>query len=122
MGIGELIAALEGATGPSRELEAAIALALGWERIHPCRTVGNTGAWRTPGGHLVYDFPAYTASLDAALTLVPEGWGWSADCTSPKPYFRLWLYENGPSCQDQDAEGATPAIALCIAALKARAA
>jgi hypothetical protein len=57
----------------------------------------------------------YTRSIDAALSLVPEG-------------FRrmdIMIVENGPAYiayngPVYDCEAATPALALCVAALKAR--
>lgn len=62
--------------------------------------------------------PGYTASIDAALTLVPEGWSYTV----------AWLHRNGRATvamfhaklNEQRAESHTPAIALCIAALKAK--
>jgi hypothetical protein len=63
-----LLALLQSETGPSRELDAEIALANGWTRKEyegkPC--------WRAPG-HIVWNEqpPRYTESIDAALTLVP---------------------------------------------------
>lgn len=64
-----LIARVEAATGPDRELDAEIALATGWER-------GEAGAfWREPGTRLWSGYyPNPTASLDAAVSLVLEGW------------------------------------------------
>lgn len=86
-----------------------------------------------PMGHrlTVHDYdgyiqvPAYTASIDAAMTLVPEGWSiglgdlrgydpivWRAhlrDHNDPDPMKRKWFEGHAP----------TAAIALCIAALKA---
>ena len=68
-----------------------------------------------------YDFTylSYTTSIDAALTLVPEGWSYMIEgglsTQSPSAYLR-------PPSQpgfDQGIAG-TPALALCIAALKAR--
>lgn len=56
------------------------------------------------------------ASLDAALTLVPEGWDWVINsdgaCTLEHPDHAVPLVE---------AFAATPALALCAAALRARA-
>jgi hypothetical protein len=49
-----------------------------------------------------------TASLDAAVTTVPEGCGWMVMSSAAK--VGVW-----PS------HGATPALALCAAALRARA-
>ena len=96
----DLIAALEKAEGPSRELDAEI-------RKH------------VPGDYL----PAFTASLDAALTLVPEGLAWRVEPATPG-YTDWGKYRAGVTTwekpYDLPSYGATPAIALCIAALKAR--
>jgi len=70
--------------------------------------------------------PLYTASLDAALSLVPEGWKWSCDFTQ-RPLFqdcgRADLYAPGIG-DDRPADvtdiyAATPALALCAASLRA---
>ena len=73
----------------------------------------------------IVDLPAYTTSLDAALTLVPEGCGvvaaWSANgamfqvCSMP-----LGAVEGQRWFQQCKAQ--TPAAALTAAALRARAA
>lgn len=103
----ELIAALEKATGPDALLDADI-----WQEIgRP-----DTRTYDGRGCILVY-----TASIDAALALVPEGLGWGipfGPCTAHdgNKERRWWEAEVGPHL----AEGATPAIALCIAALRAR--
>lgn len=97
----ELIERLEKATGPDRELDIAICAALGKTRLDP--------GFQTA--------PAYTDSLDAALTLVPEGLGWI-----------ISRHDNGGAYWAEVGDepwqytGATPAIALCIPALKARSA
>lgn len=75
----------------------------------------------------------YTSSIDAALLLVPDGWAWSIkhdrDCASPNSDPRAtvsrvnWAEKGSDEEFYQKAEGsssATPAIALCIAALLAR--
>jgi hypothetical protein len=64
---------------------------------------------------------AYTASIDAALTLVPEGWQrsiWIGDSDDQ----RTALVELCPYDADTEVQvrAATPALALCAAALKAR--
>lgn len=104
----DLIAKLESAEGPSRELDAEIG-----KILHPnpddigdlCSRYGD---WPGP----------FTSSLDAALTLVPEGYWWTAgDCRREK-HARV-----APEAVDDDgheAFSATVAIALCIAALRAR--
>jgi len=61
--------------------------------------------------------PRYTTSIDAAMTLVPEGWRFELTNTGFKPgvslvppgkFFLVGSY------------AATPALALCAAALRAR--
>lgn len=104
-----LIERLEKASGPDRELDVEIAMAidLPWNK-----------AQRTGDGKSLVA-PFFTSSLDAAMTLVPEGYDWSL------------FYDNGeaisgcmPASEDgccfSDNHAPTPALALCIAALKAR--
>lgn len=81
----DLIKRLEEATGPSRELDALIHTAVtgqeviyeGGERQHSAVIVG-AKTWVERDGRecaAIDGFvPRYTASLDDALTLVPEGW------------------------------------------------
>lgn len=133
MDIDELITALESADGPSRELDAEIARAIGYD----VKTDGN------PAGRFYFqrrptdwweDVLPYMESVDAALTLVPDGWDWDVS-------FEPWLLPHRPdvktpvragyaSVSDGDLNSPktrqhigrhdTPAIALCIAALRAR--
>ena len=120
---------VEAAQGPSRELDAEIAFSVGWTIAH--------GQWWTPeqaasarkrGGALlntgepVPDQPRYTANIDAALTLVPSGWMvelWLAQPTETQQWHANAnvYYERRKASRG---EGATPALALCIAALRAR--
>ena len=105
----ELIARLEQASEGGAELDEAIFAAIGREHeFH----------WNTA--------PRYTTSLDAALTLVPEGWrtqlyqrdgGWFSrlvEITTSRVVAPFESDEKG------FAPVPTPALALCIAALKAR--
>ena len=117
----ELIAALEAATGPSRGLDAEIKVEMFGERSVWC---GCTGECKVPP-FICPAIPAYTASLDAALTLVPDGWGVSVSLSPPEhnctqqatlhrgnaPYF---------DSEEIDVSAGTAIIALCIAALRAR--
>lgn len=72
----DLIAKLEAATGPSRELDSAIAAALGvdgwtaeeWDAVIADPEIENPE---------IGSAPRFTRSIDAALTLVPEGSRWS---------------------------------------------
>lgn len=62
--------------------------------------------------------PAYTASIDAALTLVPEGYDWSLDnFDGDRGRPHAWVCKDGPF---YNATAATPALALCAAALRAK--
>jgi hypothetical protein len=135
----ELIERLEKLEGPDRELDAEIAVAVqrpraGW--LYTATRLSEFGTrddgfpfpdnWfvlieRTdcPGvGHQYFRPPAYTASLDAAMTLLPAGWygcldGIGSHCTSA----RFGPPTDGEEC---GADHASPAIALCIASLRAR--
>lgn len=110
----ELAERCEAATGPDRELDAAIALLYGW-------TVHKGDNWIGPHGQI--SVPEFTGSLDAALTLVPEGQG----CTIVQniggfPHRATVWTAKGAVGDIQGQPGATPALALSAAALRARAA
>jgi len=104
----------EQAAGPDRELDAEIARFLvlaGAEDIARSR----------------YGWSYFTASLDAAVTLVPEGWKWSLDWTQRAPYLdcavaAAFAHGSGINPADTEAAAKTTALALCAAALRARAA
>ena len=102
----------------ARELEGGIALALGWKQV------GKGWAhWTDPDGNTNRHVPFYTTSLDAALTLVPGGWVWHVQIDYELPG-RAHLYNAVPGNKYDppvrvQANGATPALALCVAALKA---
>ena len=74
--------------------------------------------------------PAFSTSLDAALHLVPEGWGWaaaeldkgvySAVVTNREPQLKPGTFDPNPNKIDFRTKAATTALALCLAALKAR--
>ena len=131
----ELIAALEAATGPSKQLNSAIHAEMrreGWTPEEWARTVAELD---NPS---IVNVPAYTASIDAAVTLVPDGAGvelrryWlttgiaDAVCVAlgGSEDGRVWsaLIAWGTDGQTAEAEDKpTGAIAICIAALRARA-
>lgn len=61
----------------------------------------------------------YTTSLDAAVTLVPEGVCWAIKHLPPNPpRANVWSRDFGI---EENAGGTTMALALCAAALRARA-
>lgn len=141
-----LIAKLEAANEGSRELDAEI-----WWACDRARAEGtyNTAALGMPkpfaadapvptcglGGLVVIGkAPHYTTSLDAALSLLPEGW--HVDCLTtgdldvgsnnparkPRCLLRPNLKNDDGWARhiDTATSAATPALALCIAALKSR--
>jgi hypothetical protein len=124
--IPDLIKRLEEAREGSRELDEAIALAVYPEMER--RTVadpitGTEQVWYLHGTRVRIE--PYTTSVDAALTLVPEGWriaemkdGIKSD-RGPYCNTRLWCPANPGLGYAYPGNGATPALALCIAALKA---
>lgn len=76
--------------------------------------------WRNTGGAELSDWedriwPAYTTSLDAALSLVPEGMWWKF--SSRTKVAHIGRNKNGTATDT--AKAATAPLALCIAALRA---
>ena len=70
---------VEVATGPSRELDAEIHAAAHGRTITSLEIPSRDGLWARPGRYyygsaLMADAPELTGSIDAALTLLPEGW------------------------------------------------
>ena len=97
-----LIAALQDATVGSRELDERIALYVGWAV--------------QPDGQAQAGIPAYSTSLDAAQTLVPVA-----------ETVRVWLTIGAPGAwasidPSVPHKAATPALAMCCAALRTRSA
>ena len=120
----ELAERCEKAMGPDRKIDAAICRLIDLPRCEEpdClpdvfeRIIGRveSGDWDQDP-----DVAFYTASLDAAMTLVPEGWYWQVGQGN-----HAWaaVYENPiPPATRVDPIAATPALALCAAALRARA-
>jgi hypothetical protein len=104
----ELAERCEQAAGPERELDNAI-----WAAAvanPPCPD-------HTKLGKL--ECSRFTASLDAAMTLVPEGKRLKVETAASGANAVIWQY--GPTVV-WDADARTPALALCAAALRARAA
>lgn len=66
----------------------------------------------------------YTSSIDAALTLVPEGYTLQVHFVPVAPHFQpsvhMYRHHDLSGKADIDAESATLPLALCIAALRAR--
>jgi len=114
-----LIERLEALRGPDREVDGLIMQHINPEReFHQfedalgMRCLYDSAAWEMP--------KKYTASIDAAMTLVPEGF---------YPLIAKQSADRGQANMGQANNGlgfngyaATPAIALCIASLRARSA
>jgi hypothetical protein len=135
MKIPEIIEALEKAEGPSRGIDAEISMtALGMRMENkladypdevPVFVVhdGNSS------GSIEVMFPRFTSSVDAALALherVLPGWFWR--CGETPLFPKGWAYvsrTDASNCDKKDeaassdGKAASPAIALCIATLKA---
>ena len=146
----DLIEKLEAAPEGSRAFDNQVALATGWVRLTPSEVKRRHGGWIHPsdtrkdgsfnyqtdldslhGTDIWRDPLPYTTSIDAALTLVPEGW-WISRIYQDEDGFEVTLID--PSSDEgmgtpnyveavlmADGNGIpTIALALCIAALKAR--
>ena len=132
MTVDELADACEKATGPDRELDGKIAalcfnaevqrlsIGPGYRHEEVC-TIDRSSA-----APLSKPVARYTASLDAALTLVPDGAGavgelfkiesWNNQSAHP-PHVMASAWVVGA----RRAYAATPALALCAAALRSHA-
>jgi hypothetical protein len=112
-----LAAKVEALKGPDREVDDAIIDAFGWR---------NDFGVPIPPGFI--GVPNYTGSVDHAAKLVPTTpfpqlrpgeWWWSVDSLGCDAHV---AYENHDSgIPEYSARAETPALALCAAALRARA-
>ena len=125
----DLIKELESASGPDRTLDAKVSCALYGYVMHEESdpSDGVFAFWDDGVCHNCSSWPEYTASVDEAMRLVPEGLVWELYVRTN--YIRARVLEKGPPFRDdyhvsEWEEGGylrdpSPAIALCIAALKA---
>ena len=102
-----LIDRLEAAVGPDNELDADI------ERwVH--NISGATGRILMPFGT-----KPFTSSVDAALTLIPNGHTWSIGTRDEKAWgSEAKARPYWAECGNVDTAASNPALALCTAALK----
>ena len=118
----ELIARLEAATVGTDDLDQEIAeTVLGWKQY----ALAWGSGWHDAKGmsHGWHDIPKSTRSLDAAMGLVPEGWDWCLYSDGGGEIYKdvpSGMLPGAPGSTVISFEGATPALALCIAALRAR--
>ena len=135
--VDDLIARLENASGSDRELNKSIPAALGYKWNGSFAPLGR---WEHEGGNFLGD-EDFTGSLDSALTLIPPNYTTSIHNGPGEPEtfpctFSISQYHDGfgvtvyydtyPTWNIDrralgEAWGATAPIAICIAALKARA-
>ena len=115
--------------GPDREVDAEIAVALRIGKNLPDWAINWAEEWRPtiegfvvlihsdgrPGPH--FSSLSLTASLDAAMTLVPDGCTWQVSTQEPGP----WAWVGNDIIDPRAPMAATPALALTAAALLARA-
>jgi len=121
----DLVKALEQATEGSRELDADVCKVAFWQSHGYYGETDEHGEWflyshRTGGNPTPKErLPHYTTSLDAALTLVPEGWRWGRDETGAMfVQEKTWPIDlPGPRMFAVDGP---PTLALCTCALRAR--
>ena len=128
MTLSALIDRLASAKEGSRELDARIYLALQSDDVQGCVAIamswpnyrGRTNAELMADWADDQNLKRYTTSLDAALSLVPEGFGWAIDAS---PFGSPIIAMVGEVANEIliEAKCATPSLALCLASLRARA-
>jgi len=118
----ELAERVEKAGGPDRELDGAICLALGWTLQ---KMKGDSRPYyRKPGEAAYYmrsEPLAFTSSFDSAMTLVPEGWSKQVSLSENGQHATAVLGRSYPTNKSVYQDGRTMPLAMCVAALRARA-
>lgn len=108
-----LASRVEDASGPSKSLDDEIAAALNLQPSH----------FERRRGRCFTIYPKVTASLDAAMTLVPEGMELRIEKRASKgmrpAYASLWSVGARDIDFHANGHGKTPALALCAASLRA---
>lgn len=125
--IRELIERLESATKPSSALNKEICdlvFDIEWRPYSTSRRVRTHWGYKRGTDDVVFygidRIPRYTASIDEALTLVPEEWEAILYTETPQAEMYPTSGVKRPAGIKFRDVGANLAIALCIAALKAR--
>jgi hypothetical protein len=116
----ELAARVEALTGPDREVDADI-MSLFTHSV----SSDDGDWWCGPHDASPIRVPEFTASLDAAMTLVPEKWKLrQMQFAAPCADCRKWQVQFYGGREGEDyfvSFAATPTLALCAASLRARA-
>ena len=98
--------------GPDRAVDAEVAVALGYRIVGEGHPLG-TQCYDENG--VSVPLPRFTGSLDAALTVVPEGWHFYLESEISHA-----AVESRIDGREFYADAATPALAVLSAALAAR--
>jgi hypothetical protein len=129
----DLIERVEKASGPDRELDVLVGAEVNLfadnrylclrKTLEICGMAQTLEMAESHQNILRTELPRYTASIDAALTLLPHGYASAVgtmafkNCNK-KPWATYWTPQGVP----HSVEAETPALAVTLAALKARAA
>lgn len=108
---------VEALTGPDREVDAATVRALYPQAIVEIYCVGDEEPLVFHAQPLVQnkrELPAYTASLDAAMSLVPDAWNFKIHKTGKFYWVEVWKAASSYARTSPD-----PALAMTAAALRA---
>lgn len=124
----ELIKRLAAASEGSRGLDAAIEIDIEGVSQSECNQyLAAIERHPKPNPWDCFDpcCPHYTTSIDAALTLLPEGWKithafWDAGATATFCLTKKERVKGEDTNRYSGGISSTPALALCIACLKAR--
>jgi hypothetical protein len=114
----------EAGTGGGRELDAQIAVAVSddagaWVvEPSPASLFSHQPGWFSTSDNRSHKAPSYTASLDAAMSLVPSGIVWNMG-NDVRCWAHVWRDKNLYDGVPWDARASTPARALTAAALRA---
>lgn len=112
-----LIARLEAATGPSRELDASIARHIGWETLSDKIPDVEPGPfWKDPNGFTQAECPYYTISIDAAWSICED----AAFLFAAKMGGEFQVRLKSKTLFECKGIATTLELSWCIAALKAR--
>lgn len=113
--------------GADRRLDADIAVAISgdadaWVVLpSPDSMFSHKPGWYRTSDDKSHCAPEYTASLDAAMTLVPERAQWMFDSHyNMAAVCVYWDGHEGPEMSEYAGEGRSPALALTAASVRAR--
>jgi hypothetical protein len=124
--LNELAGRCEGAKAADRTLDGFIHANVTGEFTHATAreriAMGGimTDGWEVLKNGEVWPLPRYTASLDAAMTLVPEGLSVKLYAHPGESHADVYSLHPSKGLLGEGEQAATPALALCAAALRAR--